>query len=422
VQHVRWDATALVAHWQKPDAWPGAVHLRGVQGGKGGAASFVSREGVDATQRPLLKLAWSDGRESELLPLADAHLPCPNFRNAGQEPQIKIAGGVNAVLLFDLPQRPGHRVIKASLSLVSLHQSGGGALVGLYAGRRPGGVPGAVQSGLAAKYPQDRGLDRDSDVWFVDRFESNAATRKWLADSDTERVRFAQRPDDRTRFEPFDAAALEVTLPKGGTQALNSHIRFSGHAGDEPTEAYFRYYLRLADNWDPTVDGGKLPGLSGTYGRAGWGGRKPDGANGWSARGSFLRQPPDGSVLDGVRAVGSYVYHAGMTDRYGDTWGWNLAPAGLLQKNRWYSIEQHVRLNTPGQADGILQAWVDGRLVFSRTDLRFRDTDTLRIESVWMNVYHGGTQRAPQDMTLFIDNLVVARRYIGPMALPLQRP
>jgi hypothetical protein len=420
-QVVQWNATALVAHWQKAGAWPGAIHLRSLGGAKG-AVSFASREGADATQRPQLHLTWSDGRESELPPVADAHLPCPNFRNAGREPQIKIAEGVNAFLLFDLPQRAGHRVTKASLTLISLRQSGGGASVGMYAGRRPGGMPGAMQSGLAAQYPQDRGLDRDPGVWLVDRFESPAVTRKWLSDSDAERVKFARRSEDAKRFEPLDATALAVTLPKGGSQALNSHLRFSSLDSEEPGEAYFRYYLRLADNWDPTVDGGKLPGLSGTYGRAGWGGRKPDGMNGWSARGSFLRQAPEGSPLEELRAVGFYVYHAAMTDRYGDTWRWNLAPAGLLQKNRWYCIEQHVRLNTPGQTDGVLQAWVDGRLVFNKTDMRYRDTDALRIESVWMNVYHGGTQRAPQDMTLFIDNLVIARRYIGPMGIPPQRP
>ena len=39
----------------------------------------------------------------------------------------------------------------------------------------------------------------------------------------------------------------------------------------------------------------------------------------------------------------------------------------------------------------------------------------LKIESVWMNVYHGGTARAKSDLSLFIDNVVVARKYIGPL-------
>ena len=39
----------------------------------------------------------------------------------------------------------------------------------------------------------------------------------------------------------------------------------------------------------------------------------------------------------------------------------------------------------------------------------------LKIESVWMNVYHGGTRPAARDLSIFIDNVVVARKYIGPV-------
>ena len=161
------------------------------------------------------------------------------------------------------------------------------------------------------------------------------------------------------------------------------------------------------------MDGGKLPGLAGTYGRAGWGGRRADGRNGWSARGSFAQQASSESELTVWRGIGSYVYHV-REDRHGDTMGWNLGAGGWLRKDRWYSIEQHLRLNTPGRNDGMLRAWVDGRQVFERRDLRWRDVDTLRIETLWMNIYHGGPKTSPQDMTLFIDNLVVARQYIGP--------
>jgi hypothetical protein len=63
----------------------------------------------------------------------------------------------------------------------------------------------------------------------------------------------------------------------------------------------------------------------------------------------------------------------------------------------------------------VLQVWVDGRLALHRADLRLRDRDDIRIEDVWMNVFHGGTAAAPSDMHAFIDQVVVARQYIGPM-------
>jgi hypothetical protein len=72
-------------------------------------------------------------------------------------------------------------------------------------------------------------------------------------------------------------------------------------------------------------------------------------------------------------------------------------------------------MNTSGAHDGILRAWVDGRPAFEKTDIMFRTVDRLKIEQIWMNVYHGGTAVSPYDQHLYIDNVVVARRYIGPM-------
>ena len=105
--------------------------------------------------------------------------------------------------------------------------------------------------------------------------------------------------------------------------------------------------------------------------------------------------------------------YADTPTKYGATWGWNLGPTGRLEKNRWYSIEQYVKMNDPGRANGLLRAWIDGILVFERSDIRFRSTSDLKIEALWMNVYHGGTMSAPQDLSLFIDNVVVATQYIG---------
>jgi hypothetical protein len=185
----------------------------------------------------------------------------------------------------------------------------------------------------------------------------------------------------------------------------------------EPEEVYFRYYLRFGDTWNPVVTGGKLPGLSGTYNRAGWGGRHADGTNGWSARGAFFQQNRDEPLFSTFRPIGSYLYHV-KGGKYGSVLGWNLGPTGMLEKNRWYSIEQYVKLNQPGESDGVLRAWVDGKLAYEKTDVVYRTVPTLKIESVWMNVYHGGIDDAPADLSLFIDNVVVARKYIGPLGEP----
>lgn len=40
--------------------------------------------------------------------------------------------------------------------------------------------------------------------------------------------------------------------------------------------------------------------------------------------------------------------------------------------NRWYCLEAHEKLNTPGVANGIVEGWVDGVRVLNKTDVMFR--------------------------------------------------
>jgi hypothetical protein len=205
--------------------------------------------------------------------------------------------------------------------------------------------------------------------------------------------------------------SLKVTVPRGTNTGANFHFRFQHQLGQEPEEIYLRYYLKLDPDWKNASDGGKLLGISGTYGKAGWGGRKVDGTDGWSARGHFKRPGPDATV------IGYYCYHADMKGTYGDVFAFEPP----LQYDRWYCIEMHCKLNTLGQAgesgkkDGLLEAWIDGKPAFKRADLRLRDLARLKIESIWVNVYHGGTKVAPEDLHLYLDNLVIATQPIGPV-------
>jgi hypothetical protein len=74
-----------------------------------------------------------------------------------------------------------------------------------------------------------------------------------------------------------------------------------------------------------------------------------------------------------------------------------------------------VKLNTPGQPDGVLRGWVDGRLAFEKTDVRFRAVDRLKIEAVGINVHLGGTWAAEQDHHLYLDEIVISKQPIGPL-------
>ncbi len=209
-------------------------------------------------------------------------------------------------------------------------------------------------------------------------------------------------------FQQLTGNALRVTIPKGQHKGVGELAFFPRSLlNRDPTELYFRYDLRFGSAWHPSSDG-KLPGFGGTYGVGGWGGIPSTGYNGWSARGEFK------PLADGRISLGSYVYHADMDGIYGSSWNWTAGHVQPLERDRWYGIEKYIKLNEPGKSNGILRAWIDGEQVFERTGLRFREVDSLGIEKVWMNVYHGGSQTAKRDLHLYIDNVIVSKRYIGP--------
>ncbi len=261
--------------------------------------------------------------------------------------------------------------------------------------------------GVAARYPGDEGIGGDSEVIAFSGFESDS-WREVFPGGRAATVEVVGEDEER-KFEPLQGKALRIKVEKGGHYGASIQYRFKERTGSEPEEIYFRYYLRFGDDWDPEK-GGKLPGISGTYGRAGWGGRPSNGRDGWSARGQFNGR------RDGKTPIGFYCYHADMRGSYGNSWIWEKDKLGYLENNRWYCIEQYAKVNTPGKNDGILRGWVDGRLAFEKTDVRMRDIFELKIECIWINIYHGGTWPAPSDDHLYIDNVVIAKRYIGPMS------
>lgn len=220
-------------------------------------------------------------------------------------------------------------------------------------------------------------------------------------------------PSYRNRVRLTDAgyqeSALRVSIPRGSHYGADFHLHLEDTTTATPNQLYFRYYLRLDADW-ATSASGKLPGFSGVYGSSGKGGYESSPANpGWSAR--LMFSPASGD--DPRVQLGYYVYHLGQETRYGDGVGWN--EAGRLRPGEWYCLEGQVEMNTPGLADGSLQAWVDGTpaLDFSGLEFRRPDEPEISIESFWFNVYYGGKQVPSRDVGLTIDEVVVDTHRVG---------
>lgn len=413
-QFVELDVTPLVRGWLDGRHRNAGVLLRSLSPGNG-IVALHSREALDRAVHPSLKLEWSDGTRSRLPPSADTHLDCSSLTSLGAQRQLLVGAQLNTLLVFTLASKPGASLVRAMLSLVSDQQYGSGATVGAFRADPPyARTPPPIEWGIAQGYPLDVHLDEHPAVLKTTGFEGRFWFADWLGVGWLRSSAQTVGQDRERKFEPLSGQALRVTIKRGSNLGLDLSYYFKSWVSPEPEEIYFRYYLRFADDWNPSIGGGKLPGLAGTYGKAGWGMRKTDGYNGWSLRGNFAGRPQDASSVAALTAIGSYAYHADIADASGEHWAWSEGAGTVLENNRWYCVEQYVKMNTPGRRDGVFRAWVDGRQVLETKTVRFRHVPALKIERVWLNVYHGGTDPAPQDMTLYIDNLVVARQYIGP--------
>lgn len=193
---------------------------------------------------------------------------------------------------------------------------------------------------------------------------------------------------------------LEVSIPPGAFRGFGPYARLSQRAD----EAWFRYYVFLS-NFRP-VSSGKLPGLADASGTSSAKGCIPSTETnpGWSARMMFDTVGTRGAG-PGEVPVGYYVYHLGQAGDCGDEWIFNQA----LQARRWTCIEGHVRMNQPGHADGMIEAWMDGDRVFWRDGLAFRRPgENLGVREMWNNVYFGGRYPTPNQLGLVLDEVVTS--------------
>lgn len=169
-------------------------------------------------------------------------------------------------------------------------------------------------------------------------------------------------------------------LPYGGTG-------FKATVAPQGLErAVLRYKVRFPPDFAPGR-GGKLPGLCG--GACNGGGSIPNGKDGFSTRYMWLT---------GLRAI-VYTYIPSSV-KFGTPIGANKI---FLSRGEWIQLEQEVKLNTVGFADGHIKVWVDGRLAMEQGGLEFRHIPTLKINRLYFDVFYGGgddTWAAPKDTSV----------------------
>ena len=180
---------------------------------------------------------------------------------------------------------------------------------------------------------------------------------------------------------------------------------------------YFRRYIRFAPDYDQgnlNHTGGGLSGVAGTSKWAGMGkaGIRPKGDDRFSCRFEPWR---DWKRYSAPGFMFLYTYWMDMKrDRDGHFWGNNMYPAKekrvTLKRDQWYCLEQMIKVNDPGKANGEMAAWIDGKLYIHYKGFRWRSTDKVKIKRFNIGVY---VHKATKDNTVWYDDVVLSTGYIG---------
>ena len=79
----------------------------------------------------------------------------------------------------------------------------------------------------------------------------------------------------------------------------------------------------------------------------------------------------------------------------------------------WYCYEFMVKTNTIGSNNGEVAYWINGNLAGRFPNLFIRSINSLKINDVALRLH---AQRSSRVNKKWYDNVVIARRYIGPIS------
>jgi hypothetical protein len=204
--------------------------------------------------------------------------------------------------------------------------------------------------------------------------------------------------------EAFEGKSLRISFPSGTVGPYEGGAIWRLPLDRSYDEIYCSYRIKFATGFR-WVKGGKLPGPGGGQGNTG--GDVPTGYDGWSARLMWTRE----------EGVTEYVYHAGQPGTYGDLGYWQENGTDIqLESGRWYIFEQRVKINTPGVADGIIEAWLDGKKVYSSSHYLFRRDSSFAIDLFLFETFFGGASAdwaSERDEYIYFDEFVISTERTG---------
>lgn len=285
--------------------------------------------------------------------------------------------------------------------------------------------------GISSRYPGDVGIGSDPAVIFADDFESYASsaglTTKWTQAYPASNIRIASELGNFFSGKK----ALEFTVPRQSAESSGTVIK---RVSPDQDVLFLRFYSKFDKGFNVVGSSHNGASISSNYCCPG---ERADGYNKFLVNYEAARYET-ATAIPGKLAA--YVYHPEQRDLWGDY----FFPTGVVspftalpfdfgpefvsrpditpELGRWYCYEVMVKANTPGLRNGRVAFWLDGKLIADFSNLRFRETNALRIDQFDLNLYVKSNTLAVARK--WYDNVVAATSYIGPMRSeqPLSAP
>ena len=214
-------------------------------------------------------------------------------------------------------------------------------------------------TGLAAKYPGDVGIEKDPDVVFVENFEGpvDEICSHW---DQVDGQPTMSKSDD---IPPGSGGkqSLLLTRVAGGTDGYDGGGKLSRWLKDKQGHGYeqlfYRVYMKFNKEHAPIHHYGS--GLSGSFTpyAHGGAGQRPKGNELWSSN----VEPGDFKTW----TFYTYWQQMGGSPPRGQTWG-NLfeldVPPRPVEKEKWICLELMVKMNDIGDTNGEQAYWLEGKL------------------------------------------------------------
>lgn len=223
------------------------------------------------------------------------------------------------------------------------------------------------------------GVGREGTAGMRARFGEGTVSAGWL------HLAFGRTPDPY--FEPVDEGTADYR------------------------EIYWRLYVRNEPDW--TGGGGHKLSRATAFATSDW--AQAMAAMVWSGGDPAYEDILTIDPVSGTDEQGN-LRSTGYNDGDNQRWlGFDRGETPLFADANvgvWYCVEARVRLNDPGQSNGVFQLWIDGTKDAERTGLNWvGDYEEYGINAVFVeNYWNGGSPRAQER---YFDNFVVSTEPIG---------